>query len=238
MNPGSSSTDKKSNLLELGFWIVASSLILLVAFTKHPVSLIPDKDVASKLSGILGSLLVVSLLVERVIEVFVSIWRNPASDVLEKKLDNLQDRQATRKAEIDELKKETAESTTTDSRKEEIGKQLDLKRKANEQDESDEFDVKEQLVPFEARTRRLSTWVGMTIGCLTALVGFRFLNQIVDVSTIVTARPGQYRLFIFVDVLLTGAILAGGSKTIHRLFTLYDTFMQSTRDKADKARNR
>ena len=81
----------------------------------------------------------------------------------------------------------------------------------------------------------MSTWVGIAIGVITSAVGFRFLDQIVDISKI-AGYSNHYGWFIFVDVLLTGAILADGSKTIHRIFALYDTFMESTRERADSAK--
>jgi len=85
----------------------------------------------------------------------------------------------------------------------------------------------------------------MAVGVLTAAVGFRFLYQIVDFDQ--AALPeSQTGWFIFADVLLTGAILAGGSKAIHSIFlvvvqlqtvplpifSVYETFMNSTQANA------
>ncbi len=38
---------------------------------------------------------------------------------------------------------------------------------------------------------------------------------------------------IFADVLLTGAILTGGSKAIHSIFSVYESFMNSTQKRAN-----
>ena len=71
----------------------------------------------------------------------------------------------------------------------------------------------------------------MAVGVLTAAVGFRFLYQIVDFDQ--AALPeSQTGWFIFADVLLTRAILAGGSKAIHSIFSVYETFMNSTQANA------
>lgn len=67
---------------------------------------------------------------------------------------------------------------------------------------------------------------------LTSAVGFRFLNQIVDLSKINT-HSLQYAAFIIADILLTGTVLAGGSKAIHSIFSVYDEFMDATRKKAE-----
>jgi len=41
------------------------------------------------------------------------------------------------------------------------------------------------------------------------------------------------------DVLLTGAVLAGGSKAIHQILSVYDAFMSATQDKlSDKSRTK
>jgi hypothetical protein len=38
----------------------------------------------------------------------------------------------------------------------------------------------------------------------------------------------QYGLLIVIDVLLTGAVLAGGSKKIHEVFNLHEAVMNSS----------
>jgi hypothetical protein len=211
---------------------LATAGILTISVREGLAGIPFAKDLGSKVPGLLGSLLIVSLFVERVIEVFVSIWRDEETDRLEQQHANYQDTQARRKQEIADLVKEANDPQTTVERKVEINLVLDDKRNQLDQAEQGEDTVRQALVPKYAHTRRVSTWVGMAVGVLTAAVGFRFLYQIVDFDK--AALPeSQTGWFIFADVLLTGAILAGGSKAIHSIFSVYETFMNSTGKRAN-----
>jgi hypothetical protein len=68
------------------------------------------------------------------------------------------------------------------------------------------------------------------LGIFVSAAGFRFLGQIVSVD----AKNSQYSFFLAADVLLTGAVFAGGSKLIHQIFSVYDSFMNATQDSAAK----
>ena len=214
---------------------LATAAFLIVAVLKDLVGIRLVSDLGTKLPGVLGSLLVVSLFVERVIEVFVSIWRDQEVDQLEQKLANWQDMLARRKQDIAELVKEAADPSTPPNRKQEINDRvLPEKRLILDEAEKGEDEAKKLLVPYYAYTRRVSMWAGMAVGVLAATVGFRFLFQVVDLAggSLSEAQKGW---FTFADVLLTGAILAGGSKAIHSIFAVYESFMDNTQKRANAA---
>ncbi|MFL6417204.1 MAG: hypothetical protein ACJ74Y_16205 [Bryobacteraceae bacterium] len=212
-------------------WGIATAVVLWVSVKESFVGIAFTEDLGSKVPGLLGSLLLVSLFVERVIEVFVSIWRDEDTDRLEQQLANFQDTHARRKQEIVDLVKEASDPKTTAQRQTEIAAVLTDKRQQLNLAEVGEDGVKQQLVPKYAHTRRVSTWVGLAVGVLTAAVGFRFFHQIVNLKQAALPKS-QMAWFTFVDVLLTGAILAGGSKAIHNIFSVYETFMNSTEKRA------
>ncbi len=97
------------------------------------------------------------------------------------------------------------------------------------------------LLPFKARTRKVAVWIGLAVGLFTSAVGYRFLTQLVDLTPIYNPPThfvsGQFGWFVAADVLLTGAVLAGGSKAVHQIFAVYESFMQSTQKLADKKGN-
>jgi hypothetical protein len=208
---------------------IATAIFLGYAVKQGFVGIPFAEDLVSKVPGLLGSLLIVSLFVERVIEVFVSIWRDERTDMLEQQLANYQDLQARRKQEIAALLNEASDPNNppTDDRKGEIKSLLNEKRGDLEKAEKGEDLVKEQLVPKYAHMRRITAWIGLAVGVLASTVGFRFFNQIVAFDKIPLNGP-QKDWFICVDALLTGAILAGGSKAIHSIFSVYQSFMNST----------
>lgn len=196
--------------------------------------LIFDPKLGQNLANVLGTLLVVSVFVERVIEVFVSAWSDPESDQHEQNRDYWKSRQAELKNEVSDLLSElNGTNPPSSDRQAKIAELLSDKRAAIE-DAGKLADVESKaLLPFEARTRRISTWIGLVVGMLVSAVGFRFLGQIVSVDAIdsTDGKSLQYPFFIAADVLLTGAVLAGGSKLIHQIFSLYESFMDLTQDK-------
>jgi hypothetical protein len=213
-------------------WGIFTVFILYIVTTKPPMGLPFVTNLATKIPGLLGSLLVVSLFVERVIEVFVSIWQDEETDRLFQTLENFQEMLSRRQQEIAALLKESADPATTVDRRTEINTHvLPDKRVALNTAERGIDDTKTALVPKVAHTRRISSWVGMAVGVLAASVGFRFLEQIVNLEPI-KGYPQHYAWFTFTDVLLTGTVLAGGSKAIHSIFTVYDSFMNTTTKKA------
>jgi hypothetical protein len=217
--------------LDTAVIVVCALLGLLVAICAGGFRfdrLIFDPKLGQNLANVLGALLVVSTFVERVIEVFVSAWSDPESDQHEQNRDYWKSRQAELKNAVSDLLSElNGTNPPSPARQAEIAKLLSDKRAAIE-DAGKLADVESKaLLPFEARTRRISTWIGLVVGMLVSAVGFRFLGQIVSPDT----DKLQYPFFIAADVLLTGAVLAGGSKLIHEIFSLYESFMDLTQDK-------
>lgn len=76
----------------------------------------------------------------------------------------------------------------------------------------------------------------MAIGVLAASVSIRLMESLVIINRIEPLKTFgssfHYGAFLMVDVLLTGAILAGGSIFIHQIFAVYDNFMDSTKRRA------
>jgi hypothetical protein len=190
-----------------------------------------DPDLYKNLPNVLSTLLVVSLFVERAIEVFVSAWSDPEADRHEQNRDYWTSRKAEIKSDLAVLLSElNGTPPPNPDRQATIVDLLRVKRAAIEE-AAQNVDVESKaLLPFEARTRSISTWIGLAIGIFVSAAGFRFLGQIVSVD----AKNSQYSFFLAADVLLTGAVLAGGSKLIHQIFSVYDSFMNATQDSAAK----
>jgi hypothetical protein len=191
-------------------------------------SLAFDPKLNQNLPNVLTTLLVVSLFVERVIEVFVSAWSDSKVDQHEQNRDYWKSRQAELKNDVSVLLSELNGANPPNAERQAVINSLLSSKRAAIEDAGLNADIESKaLLPFEARTRRISTWIGLVVGMLVSAVGFRFLGQIVSVAT----DTSQYPYFIAADVLLTGAVLAGGSKLVHQIFSLYESFMNATQDK-------
>jgi hypothetical protein len=216
--------------------------MLCVAGIAGTVGLPFKPDLGSSIPTLLGSLLIISLFVERVIEVFVSVWSDRETAFHEQNLDYWQARKGRLEREVQRLIDERDRDPSPDTtRKAAIDQLIQQKRIGIDDADANADTEAKALLPFEARTRKATTWIGLTLGIITSAVGFRFLAQIVDLTPIY--RPNekfvspQFGWFVAADVLLTGAVLAGGSKLVHEIFSLYESFMQSTRKSvSDKAK--
>jgi hypothetical protein len=200
-----------------------------------PTGLTPHKEILEKLGPAFGFLLMISLFVERAIEVVISIWSDPEAEKLEQELEALAEARSRQSARIDGLLAERAEQPEPSAeRLGTINMELEeLREKTRaEQDRDDAIEM--ELVKYNAHTRKVSTWVGLAIGVLTAAVGFRVLHSLLDAGP--SGNSAHLKLFTLVDVLLTGALLSGGSKAVHHVFNVYESFMEATTAKAEAAK--
>jgi hypothetical protein len=70
------------------------------------------------------------------------------------------------------------------------------------------------LVKFKARTRQIVGVIGLLFGISIGIIGVRFLQVFIDVSY---APKPQITAFYTIDAILTGSLLAAGSRFIHQL---------------------
>lgn len=229
----SRSAQLRKNLVTI-IWIAITGVILLIAATTKPVGLYFVDSFTARVPSILGGLFLVSVFVERLVEVFVSIWRDPETDLLDQELVNWRVIQVKRRREIADLLYEL-QADSASSRKSVIETELPAKRRELSHAEEKEASIEERMVPYHTRTREVSTWVAVASGVLIAAIGFRFFHQILDVTRL-SGYAQHEGWFVFLDVMLTGLILAGGSKTMHYIFSVFDSLMRTARLRAERVR--
>jgi hypothetical protein len=208
-------------------------IMLSIVYFKRAIGLEFKPDIWTEIGATLGGLLIVALIVERIVEILVSIWSSSKSDALLQQRDFHEKLRAKREKQIVDLRRESGENPPPNAdRQKEILDALITKRRQAAQAESEIEEAERQLVPHGARTRRLAAWSGLAIGVLASSVGFRLLQNLVTIDPLRTGINPQYGAFLAVDVLLTGAVLAGGSVFIHQIFAVYDNFMNATKQRA------
>jgi hypothetical protein len=158
------------------------------------------EDLGQEIGHVLSSLLVIALFVERLIEVVVSIWREP-----------------------DQEKKDHAVATVSGP----DGKALAGK-------EADQEELKKTQVEHKADTGVFASAVGLCIGVLVAAVSFQCLGHLFDPQSLGELPETQRKLFVGVDILLTGAVLSGGSDAVHKIFNAFNAFMDAARRQSEK----
>ena len=199
------SSQKNRYIRLLGFCMLV--VVCALGLFVKPVSLKFGNDILKDLPTVFGYLVLVSLFVERAIEVFLSAWRSQEADELD--------------LEIGNQKKRIEESIKPSD-----GQEGDAVPDRNAIKALEDLEKTRTL--YSAKSRFIAQWLGLGIGVLVSLVGVRVLGNIVDTSTLNAKHNGA---FIVVDIILTGAVLAGGSEAINKIMKIYNGFMNSTEKK-------
>jgi hypothetical protein len=90
------------------------------------------------------------------------------------------------------------------------------------------------LARYKDETRKIALWAALCGGILISMIGVRglepFLEMSVDVNGIIHIKnvtQWQEIAFRIFDILLTGAMIAGGSDTLHKILNVFTTFMDT-----------
>jgi len=89
------------------------------------------------------------------------------------------------------------------------------------------------LTRYKGDTQRLAFLIGLIAGVLTSAVGIRVLQPLVSWDLEIVGW--QKFLFHFVDIAVTGALLAGGSDGLHKLVSIFTDFFDQTRARIAEA---
>ena len=165
---------------------------------------------------LLGSVALIALFLERVLEVFITTWRGPEANVLDTSIQILE-------RKLTMLKKESNAG-------EDISK---IKDTENSLDKATKNKSK-----YKSETQRIALWSGLTLGLLISAVGIRMLYFLVDPIALENAPQAQELSFRLVDVFVTGGLIAGGSDGIHKIFNVYDSLMESTSERLKSQPNK
>jgi hypothetical protein len=169
------------------------------------------QDIATSFTALLAWLVIVALFVERAVEVIVMVVRDYKAESLDHQeqlaVGTLTDATAyCSMAGVDPVAAKAA---------------VDQKRQALAV-------VREQIVDYRAGTKQLAMFIGFTVGVLLSFAGVHALNGILAKD--VVAGP----LFKTLDVLVTGAVIAGGSEGIHRMANAFTSTMDGLSARGDQ----
>lgn len=150
-------------------------------------------DFASRFSA----LVFFSLLIERTVEIIMSIWRSEEANNHEAAVQRL-----------------IASNTAA----------------------TDPALIKAQtsLIKYKAETMQWTMPTGFALGLLVSAFGVRALSQFIDPTATGVGAPLEEQRWWFnmIDILFTGALLAGGADPIHKLLDLYRKFVEASAARA------
>jgi hypothetical protein len=142
------------------------------------------------------ALFVVSLFLERAVDVFLTVTRNEKSEHL--------------RHSIRQVKS---------AHKEKMGDNTAISRETIDP-------LENELHAHRSQTRSIALWTSFIVGLLVALVGVRTLQPIFCPDGKFPLLGNQIKWFQAMDIFITGGLLAGGSEGFHEIIKLYRSFME------------
>ena len=148
---------------------------------------------------IVGSLFLVTAFVERAVQVILGIWVEPGKVELKSRIKAAKVKQA-------------------------IGAD------GTGQAAQDEITSTEALSKYRGATGRLAFTIALLMGIVVSWIGVRSLRTLIDPTSFDEVESDfQRHAFTVVDVLVTGALIAGGSNGMHELMQTIIEFFNSLR---------
>lgn len=199
------SQESTSKMSWQSFGILAGivSVTGILLFELKPLALTLHPDAISHASSFLAVAVILSLFLERALEVFVGVWRDPEQITLDARWSFEEQHQKQASERHDQKEYEAAtESLRT----------LNLQRAA-----------------YRIGTQKFAMRAAFAAGLLISVAGLRCLDGLIEPKTSAGSISELQRfLFQLVDVMLTGGLIAGGSEGLHKLSQIYSTFVDTT----------
>jgi hypothetical protein len=169
----------------------------------------------------IGWLVAVALILERAVEVIVMVFRDQQADLLDETESQATEALKSAEAFAAAVAVDAAATPAAKAQAAETAARGRLALAA----------ARRRTIIYRAGTKMLALRVGFAFGVLMSLAGVRALNGLLPDNTAPAA------LFTVVDVLITGAMLAGGSEGIHRMANVFTGFMDNLATRADQSKS-
>ncbi len=236
---------KRSSILSI---ILGSLFIIALIFSSaflFPNSVTFRPFGVNEVTQLLTLLALVSLFLERALEVFINTWRGPREEQLNNEIANnervIDEKSKLREAKIEQPQGLVQTTETEVSRApRRVVKEVAVKPIPAETEElTDELrDELEKLRKnqqersrYKSETRKIALWTALVVGLLVSGVGLRSLDTLVQPVQGSMYSGVQSLVLRCLDVLLTGGLIAGGSDGIHKITQLFTTFFEENRDR-------
>lgn len=162
----------------------------------------------SRIGVTLLGFMLIALFIERVMEVYTSIWRAPER---QKKIIE---------AQRARVKVETVGAALKDAPRTASAPKLEAELT---QATDDHHQAVAQMEKYRVDTQNCTTIYSVAVGALVALAGVRALAAIVGPIPSDSQDFGEWQRHFFnvVDIVLTAALLGGGADGIHKILSVY-----------------
>lgn len=183
---------------------LGSGIALLVAaiqfMPRYPQLAAFSPDAVTRLPDVLAPLVVISLFLERAVEVIMTAWRAPQTRSLEASLAR-------------EMERHNAGA-----------------KNANP------WAAQGRMAAYRAQSQRMAFFTSVVLALVVSMMGIRAIEMLVQAGTIQGFQDeGQRSLFVWVDIMVTALLLAGGADGIHKVIDAFTTFLDRTKQRVSGA---
>ena len=206
-------TNRKSNMGSFKTLVTFVILVLVALTIWSSFRFVPysfNQITKQLITDLLVSLFVAAVVLERAMEIFITVWRGIACAEIEARIAEAEEREA------------------------------EAKQKNNKQAQGQAFNdrltAQTELEEYKAKTRKIAFISGLSAGIVISIIGVRVLHPLMNPG--VQLQEGQQAFFNFVDIILTGGLIGGGSEGIHQIFSVIIDFLDKTRTKIKQSENK
>lgn len=194
--------------------VIAAFVVIVLTWTALSLQYGPlelRSDDFALFGRVIGSLILISAIMERVLDVFLTFFHGEQADTTSGALGVCEKEMEVAKAALEAAP----------------GDQGAKDRFATAQDALDEARTARR--DQRTNTRRSALPAAIVLGVIISAIGFRALDSLVTVvpPSAEDAWWVQANVFHAVDIVLTGAVLAGGSDGLHKLMEVYRSVTES-----------
>jgi hypothetical protein len=181
--------DRFSHWKEAVIILLILAALGLVLYFIDTSNLTFKKITETDIFAIISSLFVVAVFMERTVEAILSPIRSPDRQKIEHDIEDI-------KHNIERL---------NNSSQPDVDEQRAL------------LDKQHDLDLYNLRTAKRASWLSFVFGLIISFVGVRALSGLIEPAEFKGLEKLNRNLFSFVDVVLTGGVIAGGSAAIDKI---------------------
>jgi hypothetical protein len=208
-----------------GVLLFACTVILIVVILWNPMTLPFMEVTTADIVTLLMSLGLIASIIERAVEVILAVTRAKDKRVLRTQAVIARN---SRQEILEEYKNLTAKARTM----QETGDQGQQMRDAKAELALMTTQVKKNakdLAIYTGNTKILSMIYAFTMGIIASALGIRVLEPLVDPIVFKQLQGFHKSIFYGFDVLITGALLGGGSNGIHKILDMFLSWSDKVR---------
>lgn len=186
---------------------VAAAILVFAALANLRTFLFVELTVDQVVS-FFGRIFLIALVFERALEVMITTWRGPQAVSLSSRVDAAAARLRSLAAPARPAPPAPAEQDAA---------------------VAEAAAADGALAEYRATTQRIALWTAFVLGISLSAVGVRILDPLLQAGS---AAGIQRAVFVFLDALLSGAAIAGGSEGIHKITQAFQDFFEASSKRA------